>query len=181
LNLRGTATRYGPVAQTFHWLTVLLVLAAYLLSEGGPEARVYSIAAESTRRIHETLGILAFGVVLLRLLWRLVDPPPSSHVGATWRDWLAKLIHLALYALLVAIPVTAILGTWYEGHPLTLLVIDIAPAVGAAHDLGQLIIEAHTTLGNVILWIAGLHAAAAVLHHFYFRDAVLRSMLPGGR
>ncbi|WP_342587451.1 cytochrome b/b6 domain-containing protein [Manganibacter manganicus] len=38
--------------------------------------------------------------------------------------------------------------------------------------------EIHTTLGNVILWLAGLHAAAALFHHYYLRDGILKSMLP---
>jgi cytochrome b561 len=179
LTLRSTPTRYGQIAQGLHWLTVALVLAAYLLSAGGPEARVYSTAADGARRIHETLGMAAFGVVLLRLLWRLVDTPPASHPGPPWMTLSARLVHVLLYGLLAAIPITAILGTWYEGHPLTLLGLDIAPWVGAAHDLGQLIMEIHTTLGNVILWLAGLHAMAALVHHYYLRDTVLKSMIPG--
>jgi cytochrome b561 len=179
LTLRSTPTRHGPVAQAFHWLTVALVLAAYILSEGGPETRVYSPAGEGARRIHETLGMVVFGVVLLRLLWRLVDTRPPLHFGPAWMTGAARLAHFLLYALLLAIPVTAIFGTWYEGHPLTLLGLDLAPRVGEAHDFGQLVIKVHTTLGNVILWVAGLHAAAALVHHFYLRDAVLRSMLPG--
>ena len=179
MRLRGTSTRYGPVAQAFHWSTVVLVLLAYLLSVGGPEVRIYTPALDDARRLHETLGIILFGTVLLRLLWRLFDTPPSSPSGATWMAWSARLAHLALYSLLVAIPATAILGTWYQGHPLTFLGFDIAPRIGAKHDLGQVIIETHTTLGNVILWVAGIHAAAALLHHFYFRDGVLKSMIPG--
>ena len=45
--------------------------------------------------------------------------------------------------------------------------------------LGQLIMEIHTTLGNAILWVAGVHAAAALFHHFYLRDEVFQSMAPG--
>jgi cytochrome b561 len=48
-----------------------------------------------------------------------------------------------------------------------------------AHDLGASIAYVHTILGNVILWLAGLHAAAALFHHFILRDDILTSMLPG--
>src|SRR4029453_10694169 len=93
----------------------------------------------------------------------------------------AKLVHFALYALLIAIPATAVLGTWLEGIPVTLPGFDIAPQIAEAHELGQLIMEIHTTLGNAILWVAGVHAAAALFHHFYLRDEVFQSMTPGGR
>lgn len=91
-----------------------------------------------------------------------------------------NLVQFALYALLIAIPATAVLGTWFEGIPVTLLGFDIALQIAQAHELGQLIMEIHTTLGNAILWVAGVHAAAAVFHHFYLRDEVFQSMTPGG-
>ena len=75
---------------------------------------------------------------------------------------------------------TAALGTWLEGLPVTFPGFDIAPQIARAHGLGQLIIVVHTTLGNVILWVAGVHAAAALFHHFYLRDGVFKSMVPGG-
>ena len=92
----------------------------------------------------------------------------------------AKTMHVVLYLLLLALPVSAILGAWLEGHPLTLLVIgDVAPLIGTAHGAGQTIATIHTYLGDTIVWLAGLHAAAGLFHHFFLRDRVLRSMLPG--
>lgn len=77
-------------------------------------------------------------------------------------------------------PLTAIFGAWLEGHPITLLGIGaVGPLAGPAHDLGSSLSEVHGTLGNVILWLAGLHAAAALYHHYVLRDRVLRTMLPG--
>jgi cytochrome b561 len=48
-----------------------------------------------------------------------------------------------------------------------------------AHDLGLSLADLHATLGNIILWVAGLHAVAALFHHFFLRDSVLVSMVPG--
>ena len=72
-------SRYGAVAQLFHWATVLLVGAAYLLSPGGQEQRIYSAAMETTRAWHESMGLILFALVLLRVLWRLstVTPEPA--------------------------------------------------------------------------------------------------------
>ena len=94
----------------------------------------------------------------------------------------AKAVQWALYALLLAIPLTAIAGAWLEAHPLTILGIgNIGPMLAPAHDLGASLAYIHTILGNVIMWLAGLHAAAALFHHYVLRDATLRSMLPNGR
>jgi cytochrome b561 len=175
--LRSSSSRYGAGAQAFHWLTVMLVLAAYAVSE--VHYSLYSAAADGLRRIHETLGVFVFIVVLMRLLWRLIDSIPVKQPIPRWMAAAAKLVHFALYALLIAIPVTAVLGTWLEGIPITLPGFDIAPQIARAHRLGQLIMEIHTTLGNAILWVAGVHAAAALFHHFYLRDEVFQSMSPG--
>ncbi len=178
--LRSNSSRYGAVAQAFHWLVVVLVLAAYMLSKGDPYS-LYSAAADGTRRIYETLGMLVLMIVVLRLLWRLVDSAPAREPIPRWMAAAAKLVQFALYALLIAIPATAVLGTWLEGLPLTFPGLDIAPQIAQARGLGQLIMEIHATLVNVILGVASVHVVAALFHHFYLRDGVLKSMTPGGR
>jgi cytochrome b561 len=177
--LRSTSFRYSGAIRTFHWLTVTLVLAAYVLSKGDRYS-LYSAEADGLRRIHEMLGVLAFVVVVLLLLWRLIDGTPAKRPMPQWMAAAAKLVRFALYALLIAIPATAAVGTWLEGLPVTLPGFDIASQIAKARGLGQLIMEIHITLGNAILWVAGVHAAAALFHHFYLRDGVFKSMAPGG-
>ena len=78
MHLLSTRFRYGAVAQVLHWLTAVLVIAAYFLGPGGSEQRVYSSAADFTRQTHETLGIAVFALVFLRLLWRSMDSAPED-------------------------------------------------------------------------------------------------------
>jgi cytochrome b561 len=182
ISMRSSPLRYGAVTQLFHWLTVVLVGTAYIVSPGGREERIYSTAFDFARQTHETIGILVFGLVLLRILWRLLEPTPVSPPMAPWMKYSASAAHLGLYALLLAIPLTAIAGAWLEAHPLTLFGIgDVGPMLPQAHDLGASIAYVHTILGNVIIWLAGLHAAAALFHHFMLRDNILTSMLPDWR
>ncbi len=179
MSMLSSRFRYGAVAQLFHWLTVVLVGTAYIVSPGGGEERVYSAAFDSARQTHETIGLVVFALVLLRILWRLLEPTPEPAPMAPWMKYSASAAHLALYALLLAIPLTAIAGAWLEAHPLTIFGVgNVAPMLPPAHDLGQSIVDIHTTLGNVIIWLAGFHAAAALLHHFVLRDDTLKSMLP---
>ncbi|MDY0885912.1 cytochrome b [Dongia soli] len=177
--MRSTSSRYGAVTQAFHWLTVMLVLAAYVLSKSDRYS-LYSADAEGLRRFHETFGVLVCIVVVLRLVWRLIDSAPKKQPMSRWMAAASKLVHFSLYALLIAIPATAMLGTWLEGIPLTLVGFDIALQIAQAHEVGQLIMKIHIALGSAILWIAGVHAAAAIFHHFYLGDDVLQSMAPGG-
>jgi len=92
----------------------------------------------------------------------------------------AKLGQWVLYALLVPVPVTAIVGAWLEGHPLTLLAVgNIQPWLAQSPQLGLSLGDIHGWLGDALMWLAGLHATAALYHHFWRRDTVLLSMLPG--
>jgi len=101
---------------------------------------------------------------------------------AKWMDVSSKLAHFALWALLLVLPVTALLALGGEGHPLTLLGgvrIDQLPwiadsAVAGMFDWG----DVHKFLGDAIMWLAGLHAVAAIFHHVALKDGVLSSMLP---
>jgi len=172
------ADRYGPVAQAFHWITAVVVLVAFIYGPGGNETRVYSAAKDFDRQLHETLGLVVFVLAFLRLGWRLAHPAPRIELGR-WLDFAGKLGHGLLYALLFALPLTAIAGAWLENHPLTLLGgIRIGPWVAESHELGAKIAWLHTWLGDAIMWLAGLHALAALAHHFVLRDPVLVAMMP---
>ena len=176
----GTArTRYGGVAQALHWLTAALVLAAFILGPGGSEQRVYSAAHDVDRPIHETIGLCVFALVLVRLVWRRIERPPPLPPMHVLLRIMAAVLHWVLYGLLVATPLAAIFGAWLEGHPLTLIGgLTVPPPLAVSHDVGAALARYHKLLGDTLIWLAGLHACAALLHHFVLRDRTLLSMLP---
>lgn len=176
---RSSTARFSTFGLGIHWLTAILVLVAFTLGLGGPERVVYSAANDLQRQVHETLGMVVLALAALRVLWRLVASPPEQPQVARWMGLAAKLTQAGLYVLLFAVPLSAIAGAWLAGHPLSLLGgIEIAPALQPSLAAGRLIAEIHTLLGDAILWLAGLHAAAAIYHHFVLKDGVLTSMLP---
>ena len=156
-----------------------MVASAFVLSEGGPEARVYSPSSDPTRTLHETLGLAVFGVTALRLLWRAFDVRPLPAPMPTWMRLASLLLQGALYLLLVLVPLAGMFGAWLEGHAVTLAFGDIPAWFPASHPLGLLVSDVHTLLGNLIIWAAAAHAGAALFHHFVLKDGVLMSMLPG--
>jgi len=171
--------RYGAMAQAFHWLTASIVLVAFVYGPGGSETRVYSSARDFDRQLHETLGLTIFLLVIARLVWRMIDRQPDPPAIPQWMDVVSKVVQRLLYALLLTLPITAVAGAWLEAHPLTLLGgFEIEPLLAPRHDLGAGLASVHGWLGDAIMWLAGAHAAAAVLHHFVLRDGVLVSMLP---
>ena len=177
--MEPTITHYSAPTQILHWLTAILVLVAFIYGPGGSEVRVYSAARDFDRQLHETLGLSVLVLAVLRLVWRAFDKRPEPPAVARWMGVTARVVQIAIYVLLFVVPLTAISGAWLEGHPLTLLGgIKFSPPVGESHALGATIAEIHTWLGDAIMWLAGAHAAAALFHHFIFKDGVLRSMLP---
>jgi cytochrome b561 len=178
MDFRSISFRPGAGARALHWLTAILVVAAYVVSKGDRYS-LYSSDAGGIRRVHETLGTLVFVVVVAQLLWRLINIAPAKQPMPRWAALLATLVRLLLYTLLIAVPATAVLGTWLMGLPMTLVGLDVPSQIARAHELGQQIMKVHTVLGDSILWVAGGHAAAALFHHFVLRDNVLRSMTSG--
>jgi len=175
----STHIYYSASARALHWLTVILVGAAFLLSEGGPPARVFGAANASGLMLHESLGMGVFIVTLARMIWRMADPAPAPVPMPAWMHLASTLTHWALYALLILVPLTAITGSWSAGHPVFLY--GFGAITGPALFGGWNLLSLHTWLGDAIIWVAGLHAAAALYHHFWLKDDVLRAMLPPRR
>src|SRR5438477_1457588 len=92
MQVLSTRFRYGVVAQAFHWLTAILVIAAYFLGPGGSERRAFSAAMETTRQIHEALGVSLFAIVLLRVVWRAFDEDTEHGDMATWMRCSSKFV-----------------------------------------------------------------------------------------
>ena len=171
--------RHDPISMAFHWLTVALVCAAFVLGPGGSEERVYSTARDFDRQFHELLGLSVLVITLLRLLWRAIKPAPQLRAMPRSMHIASKAVQGLLYLLLLLVPLAGITGAWLEGHPLTVAVFgDIQSLLPKNRAVGALIVEVHTYLGDAIMWLAGLHAGAALFHHFAFRDDVLLAMVP---
>ena len=171
--------RYDSFTQVIHWATAILVLIAFIYGPGGPEHRIYSAARDFDRQLHETLGVCVFLLVLIRIGWKIFYIKPEPQPMPRWMTIAAASVQGILMLLLIALPLTAVTGAWLEGHPLTLLGgIEIPPFLDRAHDLGKNIAILHGWLGDVIIYLAGAHAVAALYHHFYRKDAVLVTMLP---
>jgi cytochrome b561 len=180
-----TATHYDAISRAFHWVTAIVVTIAFIL---GPEhfGRLMHNGLDPATRSdivwHETLGIAVFVLTLLRLLWVAFRPAAPQVAMAGWMHMASKLAHLVLWALMLALPISALLALGSEGHPMTLLgglLIDQMPMIAnsALADLADWG-DVHGVLGDAIMWLAGLHAVAAIYHHMILKDGVLKSMMP---
>jgi len=171
--------RHPALSIALHWLSALAVTAAFAvawtraaLDEPHPRATLMAI--------HQFAGLLVLALLVARIGARL----------ATWRSrpveplpplmrWAALATHLALYALLLAMPLLGWALTNAHGHDVRLPGLPPLPAfVEADTDLADTLETWHVGLSWTLLGFIGAHALAALFHHFVRKDGVLRSMLP---
>jgi cytochrome b561 len=179
MSFRNTPARWGHIAQLLHWLIVALIVAQFILAkiaEGLPispkKIEVYAW--------HKSVGITVFGLAIIRLLWRWANPTPE--LPATLKPYerlLARLTHVGLYVLLFAQPLTGWMMTSARGFPVSWFgFFQLPDFVPKNRDLYDALKETHETLALALVAIVFLHIAAALKHHFFLKDDVLRRMLP---
>jgi cytochrome b561 len=172
------AKRYDGTTILLHWATAVLVVEQWLgaqIIDWFPRGSL-RIDARST---HITLGVLLALVLVGRMLWRSsrgrrLPPADGGLLGLA-----AKATHWGLYSLLAAMVLVGLALTWTRGD--SLFSLFSIPAYDPGNkDLPDQIQDIHATIGWIILAFAGVHAAAALFHHYVWRDGVLARMLPRG-
>jgi cytochrome b561 len=178
---RNSADRYGAVVQGSHWLAVLLIVFAWLLGQfmddipQGP-------ARAAGHWLHNSAGMLVIVLLAVRLAWRQIDPSPALEKSAfgPLADRAGQLVHVALYLLMLAIPVAGIVLVFARGRALDVFgLVQIASPWTRDPDFAKSVKEVHEWLADALMLLAFAHAAAALAHHWVLHDSTLRRMLPG--
>lgn len=174
--------RYAPASIALHWLMFVLIAAVYATIELRELFPKGSDPRNLMKTWHFMLGLSVLALVAIRVLLRLTRAtPPITPAPAAWQEKLAKLGHLALYALMFAMPLAGWLILSAEGKEIPFFGLALPPLVGVDEHLAHDIEELHETVGEVGYWLIGLHAAAALFHHYLLRDNTLVRMLPSRR
>lgn len=172
--------RYSAGLRRIHWLSVLLVAAAYVLIEQrglfprGSDGRALMMQG------HYWAGLSVFAFALWRIALRLRNgAPPISPALPAWQSWLSRALHLSLYAFVVAMPLLGLATAWTDGKSVMLPFTGVAlpPLLAVDKPLAHRLEDLHGSIGEAFYWIIGLHVAAALYHHAWRRDDTLRRML----
>jgi cytochrome b561 len=181
MQLANTTTRYGAVPQALHWLTAIFVICGFLLGQFGDDLPKGNAQAVGLF-VHMTLGQCVVVLLVVRLAWRVANPPPLPEPTPFGRlvVWVAKFSHFALYALLLVVPILGIIVQLKRGHALPVLGFwQFQSPWPADRNIAKTILGFHGWLADALLILAGVHAVAALVHHYVWRDLTLRRMLPG--
>ncbi|MCO5065410.1 MAG: cytochrome b/b6 domain-containing protein [Rhizobiaceae bacterium] len=160
----SVATGYNKSQILLHWTVAVFIAFQFLASEGIEQAwdafedtGVVGDAFSSLALAHIVVGVAVLLLMAARLWLRLkYGAPPADPAEPVALQWLAKLAHVALYALLIILPVSGLVG-WILGN-------------GSA-------IDAHKIAKTVLLPLIGLHVLGALVHQFFWKTNVLRRML----
>ncbi len=176
---------YTSGAKSLHWLIALLIFFLFPLAwvmgdlSGADKTQAYNL--------HKSLGITVLALMALRVLWRcFYAAPPLPFTMPKLERTAAKVGHVALYALLFALPLTgwAMISTssrpsllfGYIDFPLIPWLGDLP--VDAKKSYHEIFEGAHGLLANALMVLVAAHVAAAVRHAILLRDGIFSRMLP---
>ena len=155
--------KYTNIAVLFHWLTAALLFVLFALGwymvdlEGAQKGYYYGL--------HKSFGLSAYTLILIRLFWRLRNPPPllpsdfsSFHVKAS------RFVHQMAYILLFMMPITGYLSSSFSGYKTNWFGINLYHWGWKQEGLNSLFSQAHLICGYVLLTIISLHVGAVVFH-----------------
>ena len=175
----NSKTGYAAPMILMHWLMLVLIAAVYALMELKSIAARGSDLRLNMAALHYLLGLLVFALVWARLGLHLRSQVPSIEPAPpAWQDLSAKAVHWFLYALMICLPVLGWLALSAKGRPVHLFVFDLPFPIGPDEALARRLKELHETLAKVGYGAIGLHASAALFHHYVKRDNTLSRMLP---
>lgn len=180
MNWKNTSERYGALMIAMHWLTLLLLVAVYACIELREFYPRGSDLREGLKTWHFMLGLSVFVLVFVRLAIRFGSGarPPVRPAPPVWQERLAALMHLALYAFLIVMPLLGWMVLSAQGKPIPFFGMQWPALMGPDKGLADSLEEIHATIGTVGYYLVGLHAAAALVHHYINRDNTLLRMLP---
>lgn len=180
MNLHNNSERYASALIVLHWLILLLIVAVYACIELRTFFPKGSDPREALKMWHFMLGLLVLLLASIRLVVRLmagpapaIEPPPRR-----WQLVFARIVHFLLYVLILGLPLAGWLVLSAGGKPVPFFGLELPPLTGENKALSGQIKEIHETAGKVGYFLIGLHAAAALFHHYVVRDNTLLRILP---
>lgn len=168
-------TAFHPLARLVHWLMAVLILA--MLFIGVSMVSDLSLRHPVLIELHKATGLALLILVVLRICLRLALPhPPLPAESPALQRLAAGASHIALYALMLAMPLLGWAMLSAGGYPRPMQLPAIAP-----HDLQlyALLRGAHSWAGYLLFATVLAHVGAALMHALVRRDGVMRSMWPG--
>lgn len=179
MRIRNSTSHYGLVSKLLHWSIALLILGLVGLGAYMVELSYFDKWYNQSLSLHKSFGLLVFALAGVYLAWKVFSPSPVGLTTAPrWQQLSARLVHVALVLLMVAIPLTGYLISTSAGKPVEFFGLFEVPAPARNNrGIRDLAITLHYYLAYGIVLLVVAHAGAAVKHQVFDKDGTLARML----
>ena len=175
MRLLNSKIQYGLLAKLFHWITFIALIIQvpfgfYLVGLEFSDRRI------DLENIHILVGISIFYITLSRLIWKFLNPKPKewkSHFKG--QALIASANHFLLYLTIFAITVSGILKKLYMGEMLNFIFFKYRFEKNN-FVLADAYYQVHIYANYLLLALVTLHILAVIVHHYIFKDKILRKM-----
>lgn len=176
----SSPNRYSNLVISLHWLMLVLMLLIYVTMEFRGLFPRGSDPRNLMKAAHFSFGVLLLLLVGLRIYARFSSSTPAIVPAMPdWQDKAARLMHLALYGLMIGMPVIGYLIVNAEGHAVPFFGLELPLLLDKNHDLAENLEELHELGASAGYLLIAAHAVAAIWHHRVQRDNTMTRMLPG--
>lgn len=176
--LRNSSHQFGLVAVLLHWSMALAIYAMFALGLWMVGLGYYDSWYHDAPEIHKSIGVILLLTLIVRLLWRIISPPPKPLSSYSPLVRISSVVaHLLLYTLLLAILISGYLISTADGKPISVFSWFTLPALfNGAGEQADLAGDIHLWLAWTVVVLSLLHGLVAVKHHFIDRDITLKRM-----
>lgn len=177
MTLKNTAAGYGSVARLLHWLMAIVIFALFALGYWMRTLTYASPYYQSAPDLHQGVGMVIFGLLIFRLIWKLINIDPDTsdltrieHIGS-------MLMHWAFYAVLFVMMAAGYFILTLDGRSFSFFGLVDIPSIYSQKGLEKLAGQLHWMLAYLTMVLAALHGGAAIWHHFIKKDRVMIRMI----
>ncbi len=168
---------YNLLARVMHWLSALVIIGLFAVGLWMVDLSYYSEWYRTAPHYHRSIGILLAIVTLARIVWKHMTVSPKTE-GKPYEVVAAKLAHSVMYLLLITIFISGYLISTSDGRGIEVFNWFTVPGAGELFpNQSDLAGQIHFYVAWAVILIAGLHALAALKHHFIDKDNTLKKML----
>jgi len=167
MRLKNTKESFGWLSISFHWTLAIALIAMYFVGDWMVGLDYYNPWYKTAPDYHRAVGILIGALMIFHL-----NPDEIR------KNQLATVVHYTLYLLVFIMVISGYLISTAKGQGIDVFGLFEVPALLSDNvDRGELAGDIHKWLGLGFILLVALHASAAFLHHFKYKDRTLKRML----
>ena len=174
---KNTRTGWGIITIFMHWVSAIAIVGLFILGWWMTGLGYYDPWYNQGPWVHRSIGLLLFGFIVVRLIWRLCQPTPVAQ-GKRWEALAAHAGHMLLYVLLLLVFISGYLMSTAKGSPISVFGwFDVPATLHGLPNQASLAGDIHWYSALALMVLAAGHMLAALKHHYLDGHTTLKRML----